>query len=110
MSGTPDAGLDDRQLVDVREPQDDEAHAQGHDQRVDPEDADADAVEQPGEGRRRERDDDRDDGPLRRPTSVATMNAAMRGDRADREVDAAGQHRQRLAAGEDRQRDGGAER
>ena len=41
------------------------------------------------------------------PTSVATHEPGHRRDRADRQVDAAGQHRQRLAAGEDRQRDGG---
>ena len=33
-----------------------------------------------------------------------------RGDRPDRQVDATGQHRQRLAAGEDRERDRGADR
>ena len=41
---------------------------------------------------------------------VATMNAAMERDGPDRQVDAAGQHRQGLAAGEDRQRDRRADR
>ena len=36
----------DRELLDVGEAQDDQAHAQGHDQRVDLEDADADAVDE----------------------------------------------------------------
>ena len=43
------AGLDRLQLPDVGEAEHDEAHAQGHDQRVDPEDADADAGDQAGQ-------------------------------------------------------------
>ena len=39
-------GLDDQQLEGVRRAEDDQAHAQGHDQRVDAEHADADAGDQ----------------------------------------------------------------
>ena len=49
MSGTPAPVWTDLELPDVGEAQDDEAHAQGHDQRVDPEDADADAVDEAGQ-------------------------------------------------------------
>ena len=45
LGGHARPGLDHDELPDVREAEDDEAHAQGHDQRVDPEDADADAGE-----------------------------------------------------------------
>ena len=61
----------------LAEPEDDQAHAQGHDQRVDPEDADADAVDEPGQRGGDERDED----PGRRcpssPTSEATRNPAI---------------------------------
>ena len=42
LVGDAGAGLDHLQLPDVGQAEDDQAHAQGHDQRVDPEDADAD--------------------------------------------------------------------
>ena len=71
------AGLDHQQLADVGEPEDDQAHAQGHDQRVDAEDADADAVQEADQRRRDERRRR-----SRRPapgslTSVAITNAAI---------------------------------
>ena len=51
--GTPGAGLDHLELPDVGQPEHDQAHAQGHDQRVDPEDADADAGHEARPGRPR---------------------------------------------------------
>ena len=43
------------------------------------------------------------------PTNVATTNPEARGDRTDRQVDPAGQHRDRLTPREDGQRHGRAE-
>ena len=80
--------------------------AERHDQRVDAEDADADAV---GEA------DERAPGTKAISIAtagpwigawVATMKALIVATVADREVDAAGQHRHGLAAGEDGERDG----
>ena len=51
----------------VGEAEDDEAHPQSHDQRVDLEDAHADAVDQPGEGRNRECDKIATPGQVHRP-------------------------------------------
>ena len=106
--GTPGPGLDRLELPDVGEAEDDQAHAQGHDQRMDPEDADADAVHEPGQrGHERARRAIADGTPPGCGRGSPMTNAGHRGDGADRQVDAAGQHRQRLAAGQDRQRDGG---
>ena len=107
--GTPAAGLDRLQLPEVGDAQDDQAHAQGHDQRVDAEDADADAGHQ---ARRASRRRARRRWPAGVPgpeTSGRDDEAGHRGDGADRQVDAAGEHRERLTAGEDRERDRGAE-
>ena len=108
--GTPRAGLDRLELPDVGQAEDDQAHAQGHDQRVDPEDADADAGHEADERGGDERDDDRRRAGPGAADERRDDEAGHRGDRADRQVDAAGQHRQRLAAGEDRERDGGPQR
>ena len=104
-----DAGQDHRELVDRDEAEHDEVHAQGHDQRVDLEHPDADSGHESGGGRGEERDDDRDDRALA-VHEGRHDEGGHRGNGADRQVDAAGQHRQRLAAGQDRQRDRGAER
>ena len=52
IPGSDDAGVDHRQLVDVHEPEDDQADPEGHDQRVDLEHPDADAIREPDERRR----------------------------------------------------------
>ena len=54
----PGAGLTRLDLPDVGEAEHDQAHAEGHDQRVHLEHADADAVDQPGYPGREEHDDD----------------------------------------------------
>ena len=102
--GDAGAGLELVELPDVGKPQDDEAHPQGHDQRVDPEDADADAGDQARQRRRGEGHRDPLADAARRVDERRGDEAGHRADGADREIDAARQHRQRLAAGDDGQR------
>ena len=67
----------------------------------------------PGEEADQRRDRQRDEDGNRQALASDERRhdeSGHRGDRADGEVDAPGQHRQRLAAGDDRQRDGGPER
>ena len=99
------AGGDDGALVDLQAAGADQAGAERHDQRMDAEDADADAVGEadqhaPGTSASSERD---------RRVVVHRLGrhdeGGHRRDGGDREVDAAGQHGQRLAAGEHRERD-----
>ena len=101
-SGTPAPVWTMSKLPHVGEAQHDQAHAQGHDQRVNPEHADADARQEPRESGGRERDDD---GGRHPPAGGKRRHdePGHRGHGADREVDPARQHRQGLAAGEDRQ-------
>ena len=103
------AGLDHDDLPHVGQAEHHQAHAQGHDQRVDAEDADADAAHQPDQGGDGEGDEQRHPDPLA-AHERRDDEAGHRRDGADREVDAAGQHRQGLAAGEDGERHGGPQR
>ena len=76
-AGRPSTSATDLELPDVRQPEDDQAHAQGHDQRVDPEDADADAGDQAGQGGRRRARPRSRPASRRRLTSDATTKPAI---------------------------------
>ena len=79
--------------------------AERHDQRMHAEDADADAVGEADQHGREQRDQDRDRRVVLRHLRRHD-EGAHRGDGADRQIDAAGQHGQRLAGGEDGERNG----
>ena len=99
------SGLDHHELPHVGQAEHDQAHAQGHDQRVDAEHAHADAVEDAGQCRDQEGDEERD-GQALAADEGRDHEPAHRGDGADGQVDPAGQERERLAGGEQGQRDG----